>query len=97
MPDTRQWAASLIVPALLLFYAPKGAQSQTQTSPQKSTPDGLQLLHKMQTALGGAAKIAAIHDYEETVLARTWNPDGTPLGEVRKRTRWMRSPNLVRL
>jgi len=51
----------------------------------------------MQTALGGAEKIAAIHDYEETVLARTWNPDGSPLGEVRKRTRWMRSPNLLRL
>jgi len=51
----------------------------------------------MQTALGGAEKIAAIHDYEETVRAETWNNDGTRLGEVRKRTRWMRSPNLLRL
>jgi hypothetical protein len=86
-----------MVPALLLFCAAQGAQSQTQTLPQKSTPEGLQLLHKMQTALGGAEKIAAIHDYEETVLARTWNPNGSPLGEVRKRTRWMRSPKLLRL
>jgi hypothetical protein len=95
MSDTRQWAASLIVPALLCFCVPQSVSSQTL--PQKSTPEGLQLLHKMQTALGGAEKIAAIHDYEETVLARTWNPNGTPLGEVRKRTRWMRSPNLLRL
>jgi hypothetical protein len=51
----------------------------------------------MQTALGGAEKIAAIRDYEETVQARTWNGDGTPLGLVWKRTRWMRSPNVVRL
>ena len=97
MPDTRPWAASLMVPALLLFCIPQAAQSQTQTLPQKSTPEGLTLLHKMQTALGGAERIAAIRDYEETVLAKTWNPNGTPLGEVRKRTRWMRSPNLLRL
>lgn len=51
----------------------------------------------MQMALGGADKIAAIRDYEETVRAQTWNANGVPLGEVRKRTRWMRSPNLLRL
>ena len=67
-----------------------------QTTSQSSTPEGLQLLHRMQEALGGADRIAAIRDYEETVEARTWNPDGSPLGQVRKRTRWMRSPNVVR-
>jgi hypothetical protein len=51
----------------------------------------------MQNALGGAERIAAIQDYEETVEAKTWNPDGSPLGDVRKRTRWMRSPNVIRL
>jgi hypothetical protein len=35
--------------------------------------DGLQLLHKMQNALGGSERIAAIHDYEESVQAQTWN------------------------
>jgi hypothetical protein len=69
----------------------------THASPRTSTPEGLQLLRKMQTALGGAEKIAAIRDYEETVQAKTWNADGSPLGEVRKRTRWMRSPNVIRL
>jgi hypothetical protein len=69
----------------------------TQESPRTSTPEGLQLLRKMQTALGGAEKIAAIRDYEETLQAKTWNADGSPLGEVRKRTRWMRSPNVIRL
>jgi len=51
----------------------------------------------MQNALGGAEKIAAINDYEEIVRAEIWNNIGTPMGEVRKRTRWMRSPNLLRL
>lgn len=51
----------------------------------------------MQTALGGAEKIAAIRDYEETVRAETWNSGGVRIGEVRKRTRWMRNPNLLRL
>jgi hypothetical protein len=51
----------------------------------------------MQRALGGADRIAAIRDYEETIEGRTWNPDGSPLGAVRKRTRWMRQPNVVRL
>ncbi|HZI56188.1 MAG TPA: hypothetical protein VFF39_05410 [Verrucomicrobiae bacterium] len=68
-----------------------------ESLPQTSTPEGLQLLHKMQTALGGVEKIAAIRDYEEMVLARTWNGNGTFTAEVRKRTRWMRSPNLLRL
>jgi hypothetical protein len=51
----------------------------------------------MQDALGGAERIAAIRDYEETIDGRTWNPDGSPLGSVRKRTRWMREPNALRL
>src|SRR5215831_1593190 len=95
MPHIRHWAASLILPALLTFCLEQRVLSQKL--PQASTPEGLKLLHKMQTALGGAEKIGAIRDYEETVHAVTWNPNGTLLGEVRKRTRWMRSPNLLRL
>jgi hypothetical protein len=62
-----------------------------------STPDGLRLLHKMQAALGGADKIAAVRDYQETIRGDTWLPDGSPLGHVRKRTRWIKSANVVRL
>jgi hypothetical protein len=51
----------------------------------------------MQAALGGSEKIAAINDFEETVRAKIWNNSGAPIGEVRKRTRWMRNPNLLRL
>jgi hypothetical protein len=58
--------------------------------------DGLQLLHKMQTALGGSERIAAIHDYEESVQAETWNNEGKLNGKVRKRTRWIK-PNCLRL
>lgn len=57
---------------------------------------GMDLLHKMQKALGGVDKLEAIRDFEETVKAETWNEDGNPLGLVRKRTRWIK-PNLLRL
>jgi hypothetical protein len=61
-----------------------------------SGQDASQLFHKMQTALGGADKIAAIRDFDETVQADAWYGDGRPLGKVRKRTRWIR-PNSLRL
>jgi hypothetical protein len=54
------------------------------------------LFHKMQTALGGRDKIAAVYDLEQCVRAETRNNDGTPHGEVFKRTRWI-NPNLLRL
>jgi len=61
-----------------------------------SGQDALQLFHKMQTALGGAEKIGAIRDFEESVRADAWYGDGRTLGEVHKRTRWIR-PNYLRL
>jgi hypothetical protein len=61
-----------------------------------SGQDALQLFHKMQAALGGAEKIAAVRDFEESVRADAWYSDGRPLGEVHKRTRWIR-PNYLRL
>ena len=94
MPDQRRWLIAAMASAMLCLLAFDKPPSR---SPRTSTGEGLQLLHKMQAALGGAGKIAAIYDYEETVRAQSWNPDGTPLSEVRKRTRWMRSPNLIRL
>lgn len=81
---------------LAVFFGLCGAaQVPAQVASQASSQDGLQLLHKMQTALGGADKIAAIRDYEETVRAQDWV--GAAMGEVRKRTRWMRNPNLLRV
>jgi hypothetical protein len=69
----------------------------SQASPQRSSPEGLALLHKLQDALGGAKQIAEVRDFEETILAQAWDSRGTALGDVRKRTRWMRNPNVVRL
>jgi hypothetical protein len=96
MTVTLRFTAVAILSAL--FLCPfVSVQAPAQASAQTSLQDGLQLLHKMQTALGGADKIAAVHDYEETARAEIWNDAGTPMGEVRKRTRWMRSPNLLRI
>lgn len=61
-----------------------------------SSQDALQLFHQMQTALGGADKIASIRDFEEGVRAQAWHNDGRSMGEVRKRTRWIR-PNILRV
>ena len=94
MNHMRDWPACIAV-AMVCAIVPSSARAQKAS--QSSTPQGLELLHHMQDALGGAERIAAIRDYEETVVARTWNPDGSALGQVRKRTRWMRSPSLIRL
>jgi len=65
-------------------------------SSPSSGQDALQLFHKMQTALGGAEKIASVRDFEESVRAQAWHNDGRSMGDVRKRTRWIR-PNILRL
>jgi hypothetical protein len=59
--------------------------------------DGLLLFHKMQKALGGADKIAAIREFEQQVRAQSWNGNtGVLIGDVTKRTRWIR-PNYLRV
>lgn len=57
---------------------------------------GKELFQKMQRALGGAEKIAAIRDFEETVNAEAFTASGRSLGSVRKRTRWI-APNHLRI
>ena len=88
--------ASFLIASASLCFCISGT-TLSQTLPERSTREGLELLHKMQAALGGAERIAAIRDYEETVRAEAFRSNGTRLGEVRKRTRWMRSPHLLRL
>jgi hypothetical protein len=62
----------------------------------QSTADGLELLHKMQNALGGAEKLSAIGDYQERQSAVMVSREGEPLGRVIKRTRWIR-PDILRV
>jgi hypothetical protein len=62
-----------------------------------SSQDGLPLFRKMQDTLGGRDRIAAIRDFEELVRAESWNENtAQSIGEVRKRTRWIR-PNHLRI
>lgn len=56
----------------------------------------LTLLHKMQQALGGADRIAAIHDLDWILQAKAFDHQGKLLGSVTKRTRWIK-PNYLRL
>jgi hypothetical protein len=64
--------------------------------PAISEDAGVALLHKMQAALGGAEKIAAVRDFEETQSAESFDAQGNSMGDVRKRTRWI-SPSYVRV
>jgi hypothetical protein len=62
-----------------------------------SSQDGVSLFRKMQEALGGPDKIAAVRTFEQQVRAESWDGNrGRSLGEVRKRTRWIR-PNILRV
>lgn len=54
------------------------------------------MFHRMQAALGGAEKIAAVRDFEETQSAESFDARGNSIGDVRKRTRWI-SPSYVRI
>jgi len=58
--------------------------------------DALQLFQKMQGALGGAGKIAAVRDFEQSVRADAWDFGGNPMGVVRKRVRFVR-PSYLRI
>jgi len=96
MPTAFRVAGVAAIVAATLCFSVR-ARMAPQSAPEQSSREGLALLHKMQNALGGAEKIAAINDFEETVRAQIWNNSGVPMGEVTKRTRWMRHPNLLRL
>jgi hypothetical protein len=90
--------SSIVVLALAnLLPAFVAEPPSRQSAAQASDPAGLELLHEMQSALGGAKAILAVTDFEETIRADAWDANGTSLGEVRKRTRWIRNPGNLRL
>jgi len=74
-----------IITASMLLALSAGA------SLERSSPEGLRLLHTMQNGLGGAKRIDAVHDVDETIRTEASDASGAALGEVRKRTRWMRT------
>jgi hypothetical protein len=63
-----------------------------QTPPAQ---DALQLLHRMQDALGGADKLADIRDYDWKITAKIYGPGGQEGGEGVRRIR-MIFPNHFR-
>jgi hypothetical protein len=87
MPPRRTLLAAVAGFALAGIFLVSSIAAQDQ---------GLALFHKMQQALGGEGKIAAIRDLDWTVQARTFTHEGKPIGQVTKRTRWIR-PNYLRL
>lgn len=59
---------------ILMTFSPvfSSGQATPQASAQRSTQDGLLLLHKMQEGLGGAKSIAVVRDLDETIRAEAW-------------------------
>ena len=95
MTITRLSVALLTVACVLPAMASQNQPAAAR--PRQSEPAGLGLLHRMQDALGGANQIAAVRDFEEKIRAEAWDANGGALGEVRKRTRWIRTPKVIRL
>ena len=90
MATLRLFVACLALASVVPEFV--SANLSHQPPPQRSEPGGLRLLHQLQDALGGAKRIAAVRDFEETIRAEAWDGNGGSLGEVRKRTRWLRTP-----
>ena len=89
---------SVALVTVAAFLPALGAEGvRGQASAHRSTPDGLALLHRLQDSLGGARRIAAVSDIDETIRAQAWDDRGGALGEVRKRTRWIQHPSVLRL
>ena len=86
-------AATVIVTRKATFFLALASGLLCSTSLGQ---DALQLFQKMQNALGGADKIAAIHDFEDIVRADAWHEDGRSMGVVRKRVRFVR-PSYLRI
>ena len=73
--------ALLVVASFLPAFAPERLRP---VSPQRSSPEGLLLLHKMQDALGGAKRIAAVHDLPvKTAGVSVADPDRPVPAEMR--------------
>ena len=63
---------------------------------QAFAEDALRSFHKMQDALGGAEKLAAARDFEQTQSAESFDANGRSVDDVRRRARWIR-PSFLRV
>jgi len=95
MPIRKPFLSGLLLAGVLPALA--APDPTPRSSPGKSSPEGLNLLHQMQEGLGGAEKIAAVRDFEEVIRAEARDARGSSLGAVRKRTRWIRTPSTIRV
>ena len=75
---------------------PDSFSLHNSTVPSWGQDVGKDLFHRMQRALGGEERTAAIRDFEEIVTAETFAPSGRSLGSVQKRARWI-APNHLRI
>jgi hypothetical protein len=59
-------------------------------------PVAAQLLRRLQAALGGSERLAAVRDMEQHLSADTWDDRGRHLGRTVKRIRWI-APGHLRM
>ncbi len=85
---------SLAIPLPWLWRIHASRQSSAADS-SAGDPQGLALLRRIQTALGGLNRLASVHDLDWTVTAKTWDAAGSASLDTVRRIRWIR-PSVFR-
>lgn len=72
------------------------APDRANESAGRVQPVAAQLLQRMQAALGGRDRLAAVTDMDQRLIADIWDDRGRHLGRTVKRIRWI-SPGHLRM
>jgi hypothetical protein len=86
-------AAVIVAPACTARPVPSDGTTESAAGVQPAAPE---LLRRMQAALGGGDRLAAVTDIDQRVTADTWDDRGRHLGQTVKRIRWI-SPGYLRM
>jgi hypothetical protein len=89
----RRELLALTVPVPLRLRGQQTTQSPDGAS--RAYDQGIALIRRMQGALGGVDRLAAVRDVDWTISGKTWYADGAPGPNVIRRIRWI-APNIIR-
>lgn len=99
----RPWAPvcllALLAAALAVASARATAPAASDAAAEGATrvqPGAAPLLRRMQDALGGSDRLAAVTDIDQHITADAWDDRGRHLGQVVKRIRWV-APGHLRM
>lgn len=78
-------------------FTPMLLRGQNDRPPKATLAEeqGMALLRRMQTALGGTERLTAVRDVDWIALGKTWKASGEPGPDATRRIRWIH-PNILR-